>query len=365
MAAFGLAADPRMEIVHLDARQYVSTLVRRKRAGEAVPAFELVFLDAINDYTVPPHLTTVEFQGLIKELMTPDGVLMMTLVDILDVGRFLAASIETSRRTFRQVDCFFADETGPGQALDTTERSTFVVVASDRELGLERLGGTAAREAVARQRVPDAVIDGLLLRVPPLVLTDEYAPVENLLSEVVQRSGRREAADRLYYRAKVMEAKNRLEDAESDYRQAVALNPKFFLAHLDLGVLLAGQQRWEEAAASFRAAGALRPAATAPILNLGTVYYLRNDLAGAEREFRQVLSVNPGNLEARFSLAKALGRLGRLAESRDEFREVLERDPDYPRARQHLEEVEKALSADSRPASSDESRPSSSGQKGP
>ena len=51
--AFGLPRDTAINIVHLDARNRVDDLVRRKRAGEDVPSFECILGDAFNHYTVP------------------------------------------------------------------------------------------------------------------------------------------------------------------------------------------------------------------------------------------------------------------------------------------------------------------------
>jgi predicted membrane-bound spermidine synthase len=62
-AHFGLSRNTTIETYNIDARMYVSREADKK-------SFEFVFGDAFNDFSVPYHLTTVEFHRLLKSRMS-------------------------------------------------------------------------------------------------------------------------------------------------------------------------------------------------------------------------------------------------------------------------------------------------------
>ena len=68
--AFGLAKDAPIEIHHMDARNYISDAVRLNRESPgSVPPFDFIICDSISDYTVPYHLTTLEFIEDVRALL--------------------------------------------------------------------------------------------------------------------------------------------------------------------------------------------------------------------------------------------------------------------------------------------------------
>src|SRR5262249_6292113 len=77
VAAMGLTTDTQVRTIIGDARQLVE-----QRAGS--PAYDLVYGDAFNDFSVPWHLTTREFNEKIKKLLTPYGVYMMNIIDVYE-----------------------------------------------------------------------------------------------------------------------------------------------------------------------------------------------------------------------------------------------------------------------------------------
>ena len=105
----GLRRNHSMHIVHLDARNHVDDLLRQRREGRLVGNFDVVYGDTFNDVAVPFQLTTLEFNEKLRELMTPDGVYMLNLVDSFSSARFLGATYNTLRRTFPYVSIFSTD----------------------------------------------------------------------------------------------------------------------------------------------------------------------------------------------------------------------------------------------------------------
>lgn len=62
--------------------------------------YEFIFGDAFNDLSVPFHLTTVEFDKQLKNLLTPNGLVMSLVIDHVSQGKFLPSFIATMRQAF-------------------------------------------------------------------------------------------------------------------------------------------------------------------------------------------------------------------------------------------------------------------------
>ena len=60
-----------------DARQFVELNQDSKQ-------YDLIFGDAFNDFSVPWHLTTREFNEKIKKMLTPNGVYMINIIDVYE-----------------------------------------------------------------------------------------------------------------------------------------------------------------------------------------------------------------------------------------------------------------------------------------
>ena len=69
---FSLPADPRMKIVHEDARRFLNTNSK---------VYDLIFVDVFNSYyTVPFHIGTVEAARAMRRALAPDGMLIMNII---------------------------------------------------------------------------------------------------------------------------------------------------------------------------------------------------------------------------------------------------------------------------------------------
>jgi spermidine synthase len=352
MEAFGLTPDSRMKIVHLDARQHLADLIHRKGSNDKLEKFDFVFVDALNDFSIPFHLTTREFYDMIASVMSDEGVVMVNLIDVYDVGNFLGATINTLRQTFQNVECFYA---GAGdEKLKRNERITFVAVASNRDLTLKDLEKAPAGAAVADHRLSHAQFDDLVTRSGGLVLTDDHAPVESLLAAVVRHGGKdilwKEAATKFYIRGNSEAALRQFNRAATSCREAIKVEPKMSIAWLNLGIALVELKNWREAETAFNEAARLEPDSAGATMNLAGLYMLTKNYDLAERFYRSAVKLEPSNVHALNGLGRALGNLGRLGESKEAFESALRVDSDFAPARENLARVSAAMQAQSQPA---------------
>ncbi|MHB0855971.1 MAG: fused MFS/spermidine synthase [Anaerolineae bacterium] len=161
----GLAEDSRIVIENLDARLVMSRL---NEPG----SFDLIFGDAFNDFSVPFHLTTVEFSQIVGRLLNDDGLYVANIIDGGRRGHFMRAYVRTLQQVFPHV-AVIPTLTEWREAA----RGTYVIVASKSPVDL---GSLPPGDAPLSPEELQAYLD----MDPPLVLTDDYVPVDNLLAPV-------------------------------------------------------------------------------------------------------------------------------------------------------------------------------------
>ena len=102
-------------------------------------------------------------------------------------------------------------------------------------------------------------------------------------------------------------ALGRTQDAEKQYRRAIAIDDQLFLARANLAMLLAVNGRGEEAERQLREAHAQQPGHAGIAFNLGLLLAERGDRAGAEQMLRAALRADPRMAPAAFNLAVLVG----------------------------------------------------------
>jgi len=128
----------------------------------------------------------------------------------------------------------------------------------------------------------------------------------------------------------------RLPEAESSFRQALAIRPEFAEAHANLGDLLLELGRPLEALASCRRAVEIRPDFAEAHDTLGRALRRLARVDDAIASFRRALEIRPRFAEARVNLANALRSIGRLDEAVAAYRQALLANPEFSAAHAEL-----------------------------
>lgn len=128
----------------------------------------------------------------------------------------------------------------------------------------------------------------------------------------------------------------RPEEALSCQRTALRLDPDCVDAHNNLGMLHYLQGHIAEAENCFRAALRLRPDHANALLNLGSTRQIQDDVGTAEALFRQALDLGADRARVNSNLALALMEQRRPEEAEACCRQALALRPDYPEARANL-----------------------------
>ena len=140
-------------------------------------AFDLVVGDAFGGIAVPWHLATREFAEGLQAVLREDGVYAMNAIDY-GPRRFLRAQIATVASVFDHVAVLGRPgsfgPTAPGVG------GNYVVIASDAPLPLDRIQAANRSRAHDDELLSGPELDAFVG--DAIVLTDDYAPVDQLLT---------------------------------------------------------------------------------------------------------------------------------------------------------------------------------------
>ncbi|HVL53843.1 MAG TPA: fused MFS/spermidine synthase, partial [Vitreimonas sp.] len=137
-------------------------------------AVDLVVGDAFGSLSVPWHLTTREFVGEIDRVLRPDGLYLMNLIDGAGL-RFARAEAATLRTVWPHVAMLATDS-----ALAGTGGGNVVLLGSHQPIDAAALRNRLAdRGDLSTDLLAGDALDAYVDGAP--VLTDDYAPVDQLL----------------------------------------------------------------------------------------------------------------------------------------------------------------------------------------
>jgi hypothetical protein len=166
-------------VVEIDKRELgvrtgpdLAVTVKDGRLGvrdEATDSRDLIIMDAFSGLSVPWHLTTRELVADVQRVLRPDGVY---LVNVIDHGQalFAKAEIKTVQAVFPYVAVIARKDELSGRS-----GGNFVLVGSDRRIDVPEIAGRLEPDMELRDQP-----NGFAGDAP--VLTDDYAPVEQLLT---------------------------------------------------------------------------------------------------------------------------------------------------------------------------------------
>ena len=148
--------------------------------------YEFIVGDAFNDVSVPYHLTTLEFNEMVRDLLADDGVYSINVVDKMHSGRFLRSMVHTLARSFPFVYVMRDDA-----RWDDDNRYTFVVTASMQPISLIDIviaNELAGKDNIETQIMPDSEFAPWLADDRKVLLTDDFVPVDGMLAPLYLES---------------------------------------------------------------------------------------------------------------------------------------------------------------------------------
>jgi len=360
MQAFGLKPDTPINTFTMDARVYVNQLLGQERTPALVfdkktrgqkTRYDFIYEDALSDYSIPYQLTTKEFNDKIARILTDSGAYMIELIDIYDSGLFIGAFVNTLEQTFSHVYVVTEEQSRSG-------RSTFVVIAAKQEINLENLRLEKPVKNLDLwilsgsdiEVLKDKARGGTPLRGPQdacrrnrIVLTDDYAPVENLLAPVVFQSAIDLLTEKYRAQAQELERRGKPDQSISKYKDIISADPTLSTgaySYSKIGAILAGQGKLEEAMDAFKSAleyndrAEFKQSMSNVHYNMGVVLHRlgSNDesfeyMRKAVQGYREDLAKSPDSAKMASRLGNALVGVGNFSEATGYFQQAVNLDP--------------------------------------
>ena len=179
-----------------------------------------------------------------------------------------------------------------------------------------------------------------VVQVGEQALADRYTYLPGIGLALIAAWGAPEAARRLRLRASAARGAaalalcalavatatqaERWRSAEALLRHSLAVTRGNWMAHVNLGALLARQGRWDEAREHYLETLRLDAVPASVFNNLGSTLVEQGRVAEALDMFREAIRTDPRHGGAHFNLALALSRLGRGGEALAEYRTALD-----------------------------------------
>jgi len=160
---------PMMNIIEMDGRRFLRS---------CRDYYDIIFLDAYDDLSIPFHLTTKEFLEIVKQRLTPDGLVASNIWGPHN-DEFYRSEVKTYQQVFPNV-----------YLIDAVTSSNYILIADFHEKDITK--------TILRERIPSLQnrfkfdfqlmtyaetfedLSGVLFEAE--VLIDDFAPVEVLRS---------------------------------------------------------------------------------------------------------------------------------------------------------------------------------------
>ncbi|MCZ2080396.1 MAG: tetratricopeptide repeat protein [Bryobacteraceae bacterium] len=131
-------------------------------------------------------------------------------------------------------------------------------------------------------------------------------------------------------------AKGDYQEAALQYGEALRINPRYAEVHNNLGLIHLARGDLERAKASFASAVKYQPDFAAAHYNLGGVLMQQGKAEEAARQYRIAVSQRPQFAEAHYNLGLLASRAGRLKEALAHYADAIRLKPDYPEAHNNM-----------------------------
>lgn len=161
--------QPNLRAIAADGRSFLE-----RRAD----VYDVIAVDAYRQPYIPFHLTTVEFFTSVRDHLTPRGVVALNAARTGSDYRLVDALAATMRRVFPSI--YLVDHPNNANTLIVATRTSTQLATFQQNAA--RLGDPNLK-IIAAQALPSARV---ATQTEP-VFTDDHAPVENLINDIILR----------------------------------------------------------------------------------------------------------------------------------------------------------------------------------
>ncbi|MGC8739325.1 MAG: fused MFS/spermidine synthase [Candidatus Hydrogenedens sp.] len=297
--AFGLPDTTHLSIYHQDGRNRVEDLVKQIKKGEQKSYYDCVINDSFSDYTVPFHLTTKEFVEDIYTILSPRGIYMCNMIDCLQFAQFITSMYKTLREVFPHVYVYSTMN-------DPMVRDTFILICSKNPIPAEEIKDWVSTKYGSNgYYIPEEKMKQLHAYNHAPILTDQYAPVENLLAPMVSLTEETPYIRRLTRIIQKAE-KGQNQQAIQALLNIIQQRPHFNDAYVILAQLLIQEKRFAEAVVWSKKLVERMPNEVKGYILLGMAYAQSGNNTSAIETWEKALAKDPNLINIQVNLSSML-----------------------------------------------------------
>ncbi len=160
----------------------------RRLLRDSDQKYDLIFSDVFYSFfAVPPHFTTKEFFAIAKDRLNPGGIMVVNMIG--DLSRQPSSLIFAEIKTFQSIfpNCYFFAVDSPEKTY--AQNIMLVGYNQDTKIDIDSPTITANKDPFIRFLGYKAIDVSHRFELSPYpVLTDNFAPVEYLTAQVLQRA---------------------------------------------------------------------------------------------------------------------------------------------------------------------------------
>ncbi|MDH5360097.1 MAG: fused MFS/spermidine synthase [Gammaproteobacteria bacterium] len=151
----------------------------RKVLSQMVPDyFDVIVGDVFHDIAIPHHLVTREYNELVKSRLNTNGIYVLNVVDASPDPRLVKSIVKTLKSTFPNVQIWLEEWS------EKHQRQTYVIAAGSAPILSDKVHSEHGLKREWQEVSHYLANSGTSFDALP-VLTDDYAPVESLLSQLI------------------------------------------------------------------------------------------------------------------------------------------------------------------------------------
>jgi Tfp pilus assembly protein PilF len=130
--------------------------------------------------------------------------------------------------------------------------------------------------------------------------------------------------------------KGQVDEAISQYQEAIRLKPDNAAAHYNLGIDLYKKGQIDEAIRQYQETIRLKPDYALAHNNLGNAFLRKGQTAEAINQYQEAIRLKPDSADAHYNLGIAFVRKGQVDEAISQYQEAIRLKPDYAEAHNNL-----------------------------
>lgn len=163
---FDVPTNTSITTYNTDGRVFLAQLENKR--------YDIIIGDAFSDAAVAHHLTTQEFNRLVKDHLTEDGYYIINVIDTADLGLFINSYVYTLLEDFKFVYAFRPSV----ESKNLTDKQNIIVASGNNPIDYNLVGGKVAElifDSTKQERLNDSRL---------ILLTDDHAPTDILLNPI-------------------------------------------------------------------------------------------------------------------------------------------------------------------------------------